>query len=89
MSKRDTSTEYFRQMEQEAMTAYREWPIFLIRREQHLLRQLAAANNAKVRPVAQPVLASSSEPAPPNFIEGIADSNFDPTVPVPPTRPLT
>jgi hypothetical protein len=73
MSKRNTTTEHFRQMETEAVTAYREWPIFLIRREKHLLAQLAAAKAARVNPP-----SPKPEPAPPNFIEGITDSNLEP-----------
>jgi hypothetical protein len=75
MSKPSATTEHFRQMETEASTAYREWPIFLVRREKHLLTQLAAA---KPKPV-PPKIASDAPPEPvaPNFIEGIADGTLE------------
>jgi hypothetical protein len=72
MSKRSATTEHFRQMETEASTAYREWPIFLVRREKHLLKQLAAAKPKPVAP--KTVSIAPIEKTPPNFIEGIAES---------------
>lgn len=81
MSKRSATTDHFRQMEREAITAYREWPIFLVWRERHLSGQLAAANAAKTKVVPpQPTLpapvAPPPEPAIPNFIQGIGEADF-------------
>jgi hypothetical protein len=71
MSKPSATTEHFRQMETEASTAYREWSIFLVRREKHLLKQLAAAKPKPTPP--KTVSIAPTETAPPNFIEGIAE----------------